>query len=130
MFQQREIALTKTKTATSHGCRTVDKSSASPPVKQVPMSKPPGSPTTIEDLPGQLHRDTQGSLSPMERFVKLNPANDPSPWETKKVLNELGFQEGHGDDFDCRLNEAAIAAVDTSLQKAGGKSIFAVPGSL
>jgi len=66
----------------------------------------------------------------MERFVKLNPASDPSPWETKKVLNELGFQEGHGNDFDCRLNEAAMAAVGTSLQRAGGKSIFAVSDSL
>ena len=92
------------------------------------MSKPSISPTRIEQLPSQLH--AQGSLSPMERFVKLNPVSDPSPWETKKVLNELGFQEGHGDDFDHRLNEAAVTAVGISLQRAGGTSILAVARSV
>ena len=47
--------------------------------------------------------------------MKLNLASDPSPWETKKVLNELGFKEGHGNDSDQRLNEAAVTAVGLSL---------------
>ena len=62
--------------------------------------------------------------------MKLNPASDPSPWETKKVLNELGFQEGHDNDFDHRLNEAAVTAVGMSLRRAGGTSVFAVARSV
>jgi hypothetical protein len=62
----------------------------------------------------------------MERFAKLSPASDPSPWETKKALKKLGFQDDHTQDSDLRLNEAAIAAVSGSVQRVGGPSIVAV----
>ena len=62
----------------------------------------------------------------MERFVRLSPANDPSPWETIKALKELGFQDYHNREIDIRLNAAAIVAVSGSLQRVGGPSIIAV----
>ena len=62
----------------------------------------------------------------MERFAKLSPASDPSPWETKKVLKKLGFQDDHTQDSDLTLSAAAIAAVGESGQKVGGLSIVAV----
>ena len=65
----------------------------------------------------------------MERFVTLSLASDPSPWETKRTLKELGFQDGHTQDVDFRLNEAAIAAVRGSMQRVGGPSIGAVARS-
>jgi hypothetical protein len=65
----------------------------------------------------------------MERFVKLSLSNDPSPWETKKALKELGFQRGHTRDIDSRLNKAAVAAVRGHVKRVGGSSI-AVTGSI
>jgi hypothetical protein len=93
------------------------------------MSEPSISPTSIEKDSSQLHQDTQGSLTPMERFVKLSLSNDPSPWETKKALKELGFQGGHTRDIGFMLNEAAIVAVGGSARGIGGSSI-AVAGSV
>ena len=65
----------------------------------------------------------------MERFVKLSPAQDPSPWETKKALKELGLQEGCLQDLESILNEAAIAAAGV-LQRAGEVSVVAAPESI
>jgi hypothetical protein len=65
----------------------------------------------------------------MERFVKLTPAQDPSLWETKKALRELGFQEGSLQDLDSVLNEAAITAAGV-LRRAGQISVVAAPGSI
>ena len=87
-------------------------------------------PTKIEHLSGELRQDTQGGLSPMERFVKLSLANDPSPWETKKALKESGFQEGHTQDLELRLNAAAIAAVGVCTQKVGEPSFVTAAGSM
>jgi hypothetical protein len=61
----------------------------------------------------------------MERFVRLSLSNDPSPWETKKALEKLGFQSGHTREDDLILDEAAIAAVRGPVQKVGGSSIAA-----
>ncbi|KAM0705982.1 hypothetical protein Q7P35_007342 [Cladosporium inversicolor] len=112
---QEETPLTRPKSAPKSDCRPVD--------------KPSMSPSSIEQLSGQLHQDTQGSLSPMERFVKLSMASDPSPWETKRILKESGFQDGCTRDVDFRLNEAAIEAVRGSMQRVGGPSIVAIAKS-
>jgi hypothetical protein len=85
--------------------------------------------TSIEKPSMQLHQDIQGSLTAMERFVKLSLSNDPSPWEIKKTLKELGFEGGHTRDIDFMLNAAAVAAVGGSVQRVGGASI-AVAGSV
>jgi hypothetical protein len=59
--------------------------------------------------------------------VKLSPAVDPVPWETRKVMKGLGFQGDCLQEIDSRLNGAAIVAVG-ALQRAGGTSIVAAPG--
>ena len=87
-------------------------------------------PTIIEHLSGELHQDTQGTLSPIERFVKLSLVNDPSPWETKKALKDQGLQEGRTQDLELRLNAAAIAAVGVFTQKVGEPSFATVAGSI
>ena len=119
----------RTKTSPIHDCRTIENTSFSSTAKQKPMTKPSISPTSVEKRLNKLHQDNQSSLTPMERFIKLSLANDPSPWETKKALKELGFQGGHTRDVDFRLNEAAITAVRGPVQRVGGSSI-AVAGSV
>ena len=111
-YQQEETALTRRRVAPKKDSRPVDKSSSSP--------------ASIEQSLSRLHQDTQGFLSPMERFAKLSPASDPSPWETKEALKKLGFQDDQTQDGDFRLNEAAIAAVSGSVQRVRGPSIVAV----
>lgn len=95
-----------------------------------PIDKSPSSPSSIGQLSGQLHEETKGSLSPMERFVKLSLASDPSPWKTKRILKELGIQDGHARDIDFKLNEAAIAAVGMSEQRVGESSMIAIARSM
>lgn len=58
--------------------------------------------------------------------MKLSLASDPSPWETKKALKESGFKDGHTQDIDFRLNEAAIAAVRGSVPRVGEPSVVVV----
>jgi len=65
----------------------------------------------------------------MERFLKLSPASDPSLWETRRLLSELGFQEDHLQDLGMRLSEAAIAAAGVKKPEVGGSSIVAAAGS-
>ena len=81
-------------------------------------------------MSGELRQDTQGNLSPMERFVKLSLANDPSPWETKKALERSGLQDDHTQDLELKLNAAAIAAVGAVKQRVGERSVVAVAGSI
>ena len=66
----------------------------------------------------------------MERFLKLSPASDPSPWETRKLLSELGFQDDHLQDLGMRLSEAAIAAAGVTKPAVGGSSMVAGAGSV
>jgi hypothetical protein len=66
----------------------------------------------------------------MERFVKLNLASDPSPWETKKALKGLGLLDDGSENLDVRLNRAAIAAVNKTWQRVEGSSINAIAGSI
>jgi hypothetical protein len=129
-LQQEKIALTRSKTAPIHDCRKVNEPSSRSTAQQYPLSKQPRSPTSIEHMPGELCQDTQGTLSPLERFVRLSLANDPSPWETKKALKKSGFQDDHTQDLELKLNAAAIAAVGVFTQGVGELSVVAVAGSI
>ncbi|GAB7334521.1 hypothetical protein MBLNU13_g06508t1 [Cladosporium sp. NU13] len=128
--KQEELLLTRTKTAPNQDFRTVDTPSSKAAGKHDTMRKPSSSPAIIEQSSCELHQDAQGSLSPMERFVKLSVSSDPSPWETKKALRILGFQDVHKRDIGFRLNEAAITAVSGSVKKVGGPLVVAIAESI
>jgi hypothetical protein len=86
--------------------------------------------SSAEQLSSTISQDAQVSLSPMKRFVMLSPANDPCPWETRRVISELGL---HGvSDASCRtrLHDAAVAAIGTSNRRHKSESVIAVAGSL
>lgn len=77
-----------------------------------------------------MSQDTQNSLSPMERFATLSPADDPFPWEARRVFDQLGLREGSGPDLNVRLHHAAIATLGTSSKKSESISLDAVAGSM
>jgi hypothetical protein len=86
--------------------------------------------SSTERLSSMISQDAQGSLSPMERFVMLSPENDPCPWETRRVISELGLCGGSDADCRTRLHDAAIAAIGTSSRSQESISVVAVAGSL
>jgi hypothetical protein len=88
------------------------------------------SPSSAEQLSGTISQDAQDSLSPMERFVVLSPASDPCPWETRRVIKDLGFRGVSSEGLRVRLHDAAAGVTGTSNRKADTLSVVAVAGSL
>jgi len=119
--------LARIETALNQDCQKIEKASTSSTGEHHPMGTPTNWPSNTSSDHSQ--QDALGSLSPMERFAKLSPEYDPAPWETKNILNELGFRESCHQDLDSMLNQAAVTAVSV-LQRAGGISIVAAPGSI
>jgi hypothetical protein len=111
--------------------RSISDGPSSGPMRERGMTnKSLCSSSSAEQLSSTISQDAQVSLSPMERFVMLSPANDPCPWETRRVISELGL---HGvSDASCRtrLHDAAVAVVGTSSRRQGSVSVVAVAGSL
>jgi hypothetical protein len=88
------------------------------------------SPSGAEQLSGTISQDAQDSLSPMERFVTLSPANDPCPWETRRVIKDLGLRGVSSEGLRVRRHDAAVGVTGTSNRKADTVSLIAVAGSL
>lgn len=56
------------------------------------------------------------SMTPMERFATLSPANDPHPWESRRVMAMVGLEEGSTETLDVRVDAAII--LDASRKSA------------
>jgi hypothetical protein len=68
--------------------------------------------TSIEDIEliSQIYRPLDSSsMTPMERFAVLSPANDPCPWESGRMIARIGLEEGSIDMLDVRVDAAIIA---------------------
>jgi hypothetical protein len=44
----------------------------------------------------------------MERFATLSPANDPRPWESRRIMTMVGLEEGSTETLDVRVDAAII----------------------
>jgi hypothetical protein len=86
--------------------------------------------SSTEQLSSTISQDAQESLSAMERFVMLSPANDPCPWETRRMINDLGLRGVPSDGLRVRLHDAVVAVIGTPNSEAESVSVIAVAGSV
>jgi hypothetical protein len=56
------------------------------------------------------------SMTPMERFATLSPANDPCPWESRRMMTRVGLEEGSMEMLGLRVDAAVI--VDATRKNA------------
>lgn len=72
---------------------------------------------------GRLHMskiykpNASSSMTPMERFALSSPANDPCPWESRRLMAALELREGSLETVKTRNDAAAVVAAS------GGRNI-------
>jgi len=52
--------------------------------------------------------DTTSSMTPMERFATLSPANDPCPWESRRTMTRIGIEEGSMKTLSTRIDASVV----------------------
>lgn len=63
----------------------------------------------------KLYRpNTPSGMTPMQRFAILSTANDPHPWESKRVMRHLGVQEGSLATLEARVGAAVSVSVGST----------------
>lgn len=65
-------------------------------------------------------------MTPMERFATLSPANDPCPWEGRKMMTEIGLEEGSMEMRSARVHATAVVY---ATRKCARLSALAFAGS-
>lgn len=53
-------------------------------------------------------------MAPMQRFAILTTANDPHPWECKRVMRHLGLQEGSLATLETRVGAAVAVSIGST----------------
>ena len=60
-------------------------------------------------------------MTPMERFATLSPANDPRPWESRRMMTRVGLEEGSMETLTVRIDAAVV--VDATRKSARFSSL-------
>lgn len=81
--------------------------------KQGGLRSGDGSSTSeLEHLPNLYRPDKSSSTMPMQRFTTLGPANDPMPWESRRVMADAGLATGSLEMLQARVDAAASLVAD------------------
>jgi hypothetical protein len=90
------IATCSKKNHSRSSMRSVDPRSTSTPIPDL-------------ELLTQTYQPLESSsMTPMERFVTLSPANDPRPWESRMMMARVGLEDGSMETLDVRVDAAII----------------------
>ena len=60
-------------------------------------------------------------MTPMERFATLSSANDPRPWESRRMMATIGIEEGSMETLGVRAGAAIV--VDATRKNARFSSL-------
>lgn len=75
----------------------------------------------------KLYRpDAPSGTTPMQRFAILSTANDPHPWEGKRVMRHLGLQEGSSATLEARVDAAVSVSTGSTGPRFSNKPKGAV----
>lgn len=85
--------------------------------------------SALTRLPNLYRPDASSSMTPIQRFAVLAPANDPTPWEARQVMIEAGLTEGSLETLQIRVEAAISSVADTVVPRRSSKVQAVVGGS-